>query len=406
MDTFAYDFVERLSFNRVAGTPAEEKAALIIKEEVEKLGGSAELMEFEIPSYVCHHVSASAMGKDLDVTCYGRSGNINADLKLLYLEKVNEITLRGIKDLSDTCVMLNTLDKPSYEQLLKLKAACFMVISGKWYFDEKEEDMMPRMLRDRYTSLGLIPGLVIRAKDAMMVLKNECESIHVEMETEDTTGTSRNVVAVIEGSEVPEETIMVTGHFDSVAVGTGSWDNATGSAAVLYMYRYFLTHQPKRTLRFVWCGAEEIGLIGSKTYLERNEELVDQIKFVFNFDMNGTIFGPNIAFLTGNDDLKSYFDALCREYGYCTDVRVGVHSSDSAPFCRKGIPALGIGRGGMAFSSFHTRYDVFELLSAKEMNKNMEFAAFCIDRFVNSVFLPIPTGLNEKLVKEIEEYFA
>lgn len=405
MDTYAYEFVKRLSFNRVAGTPEEAKAAEIIKEEAEKLGGTAEIQEFEIPSFVCHTCKASAMGKDLDVTCYGHSGNINADLKLLYLDMVNEITLRGIKDLSDTCVLINKLEKPAYKLLVEKKAAAFMVMSGKWYFDEKEEDMMMRDLRPRYTDMGKIPGFVIRSKDAMELLKNDCESIHVEMETEDTAGTSRNVVSVIEGTEYPEEIILVTGHFDSVAVGTGSWDNATGSAAVLYLYRHFLKNPPKRTMHFIWCGAEEIGLIGSRTYMEKNEELIPNIKFVFNFDMNGTVFGPNITFITGNDDLKNYYDALCKEYGYSTMTRVCVHSSDSAPFARKGIPALGIGRGGMDFSSFHTRYDLFELLSPKEMNKNLEFSAFCADRFVNSAVLPIPVGLNEKLQKEVEEYF-
>lgn len=404
MDSYAFDFVKKISFNRVAGTPEEKKAADMIQAEVEKLGGSASRLEFTVPHYICHHCSAHALDRELDVACYGRSGNISRDLNFLYLGEVNEISLRNYSDLSDTCVMVNAMNKKVYEQLSGHHAAAFMVISGKWYYGNEEEDLVARKLRPNLEKFGRIPGFMIRAKDALYLLQNDCETIHLEMETEDIDVTSQDVIAVIEGSEFPEETIMVIGHYDSVAVGTGAWDNATGSATVLAMYRYFLANPPRRTMRFVWCGAEEQGLFGSRKFIEANEALLPQIKFVFNFDMNGTAFGPNHTFVTGNKDLEDYFDSLCQEYGYSTEKKIGLQSSDSASFARFGIPALGIGRGSRTIASFHTRYDVIDLLSEKEMNKNIAFSQFCIDRFVNSDTMPVPTGFGEEMQSQVDTY--
>ena len=405
MDNYAFNIVKKLSFNRVAGTAEEKKAASIIQEEIEKLGGQSELLPFDMDYYKCNHCSAKALEKDLDVVCFGRSGNINRDLKFLYLDAVNDITTRHYKDLSDTCVLLNSFNKKVYQKLLALHAGAFMVISGKWYYGNDEEDLVPRKLRGNLEALGRIPGFVIRAKDALYLLQNDCETIHLEMDTEDLTLTSQDVLSVIEGTEYPEESIMILGHYDSVPVGTGAWDNATGSATLLDMYRHFLKNPPKRTLRFVWCGAEEQGLLGSKKYVEVNEELLPQIKFVFNFDMNGAVFGPNLSFVTGNKDLENYYDALCKEYGYYTEVRVGVQSSDSAYFAKHGIPALGIGRGNRQIASFHTRYDVIDLLSPREMQKNLDFSRFCIERVANSAVMPIPTGFGEEMQKKVDEIF-
>lgn len=405
IDTYAYDFVQKLSFNRPAGSEEEKRAAAIIREEIEALGGSSQLFTFDIPSFDIGHCSAQAMGRELEVSCYGCSGTIDRDLKILYLPLVDEISTLPYKDLSDTCVMIHALNKKTFEHLVRLKAAAFMVITGKWYDEDAKEDMYPRRFREKFQAVGQIPGFMISARDALEILGSECETIHLSMDTTPKTLQSQNVIAEIKGTEFPEETVMVLGHYDSVLVGQGAWDNATGAASVLYQYRYFLQNPPKRTLRFMWCGSEEQGLLGTKAYVAANEDLIPQVKFVFNYDMNGTVFGPNHCCLTGNEDLEIYFNNLCKEYGYSCNVRKVVHSSDSAVFAQHGIPAIGISRGGMQNQTFHSRFDVPMILSAKEMDKNMKFASYCMERIVNAAIIPIPVGYDDEMKKKVEEYF-
>lgn len=157
-------------------------------------------------------------------------------------------------------------------------------------------------------------------------------------------------------------------------------------------------------MRFIWCGSEEQGLLGSKAYVASHEDLLDQINFCFNFDMCGTVLGPNQIFVTGSEALKNYAEQLCNETGHFADIKTIVHSSDSAPFCDKGIPAIGISRGTRT-AEIHTRYDVLFPLSAKQLKKDAEFAVFFISRVVNSVVLPVSAGMPDEMKKKLDSYF-
>ncbi len=408
---YSYSLVERLSFIRYGGTDQELKAANILKEEIEKAGGHAELEEFKIAAYemhTCHAKITAPTAQELEVVPYGLSGDLpekGADLKLLYIERSKEEDFNHIQDLSDTAVLVNMLDYDMYKLLVQKHAAAFIVINPeKWHNSDENTDLIPRMLRPKMLSLGKVPGFVIRAKDATEMIRNEVTTIHLELKQTECEHTSRNVVAVIEGTEIKEEDVVLTAHYDSVSVGTGSWDNATGSATLMSVYHHFLMNPPKRTMRFIWCGSEEQGLLGSKAYVAQHEELLPQIKFCFNFDMCGTVLGPNHIFVTGSEALKTYAEQYCKEVGHSADIIVTVHSSDSAPFCDKGIPALGISRGTRT-AEIHTRYDVMYPLSEKQLYQDALFSINFISRVVNSATLPVATGMPEDMQKKLDAYF-
>lgn len=411
-DTYQYEIVEKLSFTRYGGTDEEKRAADILVNEITSNGGEAEIMEFQIPAYDLHKCSIKVTApyeKEIECVPYGLSGELpegGVDLKLRYIERSSDIDFKGIDDLSDSVVMINTLDWDMYKELYKRHAAAFIVIAAdKWWNSEEDTDLVPRMLREEYIKMGKIPGFQIRSITALELVRDGAETLHIELRETETTHTSRDVLAVIPGTEYPEESIVLTAHFDSVLVGTGSWDNATGSALLMYLYQHFLKNPTKRTMRFVWCGSEEQGLYGSHAYVDQHPELMDEIKMNFNFDMNGTILGQNQIFLTGGDDLKHYVEQMASEYGYDATYRVGCASSDSAPFARKGIPSIGISRGHMQSCIIHTRNDLIFPLGAEQMHMNGEFAVFCVSRFANSVVLPIKRELPENIKKEVDKYF-
>ena len=92
------------------------------------------------------------------------------------------------------------------------------------------------------------------------------------------TSDSHNVVGYVEGSEAPEEFVLIMGHWDHMGVDTslegdqiynGAVDNATGTAAVMHMAETFSKRKPKRSVAFIGLTAEESGLLGS-AYLVEN----------------------------------------------------------------------------------------------------------------------------------------
>ena len=406
------NYVQNLSFARYGGTAEELKAANYIADEIKNAGGEAQLMPFEISAsaYTSHTTKVTAPYEaDIATVAFGMCGNLPApgkDLKLFYAERGDARDFLGHDDLSDCVVMVNTLSLDVYKELVKRNAAAIFTIMGKYYHATNEEaGMYCRNLRPKFLELGVIPTFAIHAHDATELLRNGAETIHIELEQTDGTAQSQDVLAVIEGTEKPDESIVITGHYDSLPLGPGAWDNATGSAALMGLYLYFKEHAPKRTLRFVWCGSEEQGLLGSKAYIDQNEALVkEQIKFCFNFDMCGTILGPNNICITGGKELEDFVELFCREVGYSARTRVGVHSSDSAPFADMGIPGIGLSRG-TSTSEIHTSRDTMFPLGEKPLKANIAFAAQMIERVANAVLLPVDTGMPDNIKKELDKYF-
>ncbi len=405
-----YALVEKMSFVRYGGTAEELRAAELLLDEIKTLGGKGELMDFTIPQSSCKGFQfrvAAPYQQDIDVVPWGMCDSIPApgkDLKLVYAEKCTERNLLGMADLSDSIVMVNALNQDVYKLLVQHRAAAIAVIMGKYYHNNGEAGLYARNMRESMLKLAAIPTFYINAHDATDLLRNEAALIHVETELVNGEGTSRDVLAVIEGSEKPEESIVLTAHYDSVPIGTGSWDNATGSAALMGIYQYFLQNPPKRTMRFVWCGSEEQGLLGSKAYVAQKAELLDSIKFCFNFDMCGTILGPDMAFVTGPKELETFVDQFCREAGAAMDVRIGVHSSDSAPFADKGIPGIGLSRGTQS-SEIHTCRDQIFPVGEKPLLKNIAFFSRMIERVVNAAMMPVEKGMPDDMKKELDKYF-
>ena len=92
------------------------------------------------------------------------------------------------------------------------------------------------------------------------------------------TSDSHNVVGYVEGSEMPNEYVLIMGHWDHMGVNptlegdqifNGAVDNATGTAAVMHMAETFSKRQPKRSVVFIGLTAEESGLLGS-AYMAEN----------------------------------------------------------------------------------------------------------------------------------------
>lgn len=406
------DFVKELSFVRVAGSEEEKRAASRILEEVRKAreqsgnqAAAEEVMHFAIPGAVVKKCAIIAEGKEIPCAPLWRSGNIDKECRLLYLDNASEIDFFGIGDLSDTVVLLNQLkDEEVYKRLIAHHAAAFMVLKGKYYFSAEECSLYPRRLREHFTRNGVIPGFDITAADANWLVQERVQTVKLLLEQENVEWDSQDVLAVVEGTKQKEESIVLTAHYDSVPLGTGAWDNATGAAALLGIYRYFVSNPPKRTLRFIFCGSEEQGLLGSKAYVEQKRELLDQIRFCFNFDMCGTVLGENQIFVTGTDLLETFAQQYCKVAGYSAKITCCVHSSDSAPFCDKEIPALGLSRG-TSVSEIHTIHDRMEVLCEAAMQKNVKFAIRMIEDIANAAVIPVEKGMSEERRKELDKYF-
>ena len=80
---------------------------------------------------------------------------------------------------------------------------------------------------------------------------------------------TRNVIAETPGGD-PDRVVVVGAHLDSVPAGPGINDNGSGSGTIMEIAEVYAAQnrEPRNKLRFIWFGAEELGLLGSAHYVE------------------------------------------------------------------------------------------------------------------------------------------
>lgn len=81
----------------------------------------------------------------------------------------------------------------------------------------------------------------------------------------------RNIIVEIPGRTRPDEVLVFSGHFDAVPAAPGADDDGTGTVAMLEMARLLKDEPMQRTVRIIFFNLEEVGLVGSRAYVESIE---------------------------------------------------------------------------------------------------------------------------------------
>ncbi len=406
-----FELLNRIGFVRVSGTPEELKAANILMDEIRSLGLEPSLEPFEVTEDgVNTEVSfevVEPVQKKYTVTGYKLSGCTAPGGEVhdfLYLEQFENVMLSKVKD---KVVLVNgRVNAENYEKLVKAGAAAFVTMGGTVIDEVEKTDLDTRTMRKSMREIGLMPAFHMRMTDALDMLKSGASKVKISLQTRQESHTSNNVVVEIPGTEHPEEIIDVGAHYDSVPFSYGVWDNGAGSVTIMEMLRFFKENPPKRSMRFIWFGSEELGLLGSHAYVDSLGDEAAQHIFMINVDVGGSVLGGNMAVCTCDDGLCKYVEYLAREVGYSTTVKQDIMSSDSVPFADRGIPAINFGRGGFApgMGFMHTRYDMISLISPEALEVVTEFAITLAEHIVNSVVFPVPREIPQNIVEKVDKY--
>jgi hypothetical protein len=87
------------------------------------------------------------------------------------------------------------------------------------------------------------------------------------------TTESGNVIAEVPGSDPTAGMVVVACHLDSWDLGTGAFDDATGCGIVAAAAKRIMdAGTPRRTIRILWAGAEEVGVFGGKAYFDAHKD--------------------------------------------------------------------------------------------------------------------------------------
>lgn len=168
-------------------------------------------------------------------------------------------------------------------------------------------------------------------------------AIRVDAETQ--MGTSLNVVGEWWGSDaaVREEVFLLGAHLDAWDLGDGAIDNGTGVLTVMTAVQALTAGdvRPRRTVRVVLFTAEELGLLGSRRYVEAHADKLSRLVAMMNLDMVGR---PQAFGATGHTEADSLFGRLAEALqglGLAGEVNHGGGpGSDHQPFLLVGVPTI------------------------------------------------------------------
>ena len=399
-----YNLLEKISFTRVSGSPEEKTCANILKEVVESYNQKAEIWPFEVSGYKITKASLSSNSKSYEVSGIKGCKCAKITAPFYYMETLLDTDKYEIEG---KIVLINGLiNVPTYKKLLKYKAAGFISYSGDITDTPLNSDLENKELRDVLRNKGIIPGVHVRTTTAIELVKDNPKELTLELEQEEYTLTSHNVISEIKGNIYPEEVITITAHYDSVEFSKGAYDNGAGSVLIMKLFEYFTQNQPKRTLRFIWCGSEERGLLGSKAYVKSlTEEELEKIIFNINVDVAGTVLGTEFASIMAENALVEYVNYVSNEIAFPIMVKQDIYSSDSIPFSDKGIPAINLMRFGKPGAAhIHDRYDTMSFISKESLEKTYSFIEYLSNKLVNANTFPVKREIPENIKKKIDEY--
>jgi Zn-dependent M28 family amino/carboxypeptidase len=186
---------------------------------------------------------------------------------------------------------------------------------------------------------------------------------------------AKNVIAEVRGRERPEELVVVGAHLDAWDLGTGAVDDGAGVAIVTAAAKLIrdLPQRPRRTIRVVLFGAEEIGEAGP-AYVKAHEAEIPKHVIVSESD-----FGADNVYalaLPAGSAQAPAMQALRRVL-----VPLGINPAgqpavnggpDFAPMVPLGVPAFRLQQDGTDYFNYHhTADDTLDKIDRKTLNQNV-----------------------------------
>ena len=186
---------------------------------------------------------------------------------------------------------------------------------------------------------------------------------------------SGNVVGEIVGTEKPEEIVLISGHLDSWDLGTGAIDDAAGIGISAGAAKILIDSglKPKRTIRVVAFGAEEVGLLGGRAYVEEHRDTLINHVLASESDFGaGRIYEVKSGVKgEGEETIRDIAKALS---GLGIEMGEGSTNGgpDIGPMFAEGVPAIRLQQDGTDyFDLHHTPDDTFDKIGKDEVAQNV-----------------------------------
>ncbi|MBL0925227.1 MAG: M28 family peptidase [Sphingomonadaceae bacterium] len=399
-DEVAYDIVEGLTTEigpRQAGTEAEARARTWSVAKLKALGfNNVRIEEYQMPTWVRGEETAEVVApfpQKLAVTALGNSGStgeVGLEAEIVFFPTLD--ALRAVPDGSlngkiafVSHAMKRTQDGSSYgafgparfvgPNIAAKKGASAIVIrsagtdyhrnphTGNTNFDAGVTPIPAGALS--IPDAENLERMLARGKPVRMKLKLTPQNIGVQ--------TSGNVLAEVKGSNPKLPMIVIACHLDSWDLGTGAIDDAAGCGIIAAAAKHLQSMgQPKRTVRLLWAGAEEVGIWGGKDYGAKHADEAHAMAMESDFGA-GKIWAVDFKLPDSAKELKAKIISALAPLGVVPRQQPAGGGADIAAI----ITAQKLGiidlqqDGTRYFDLHHTPDDTLDKVDKAELRQNV-----------------------------------
>ncbi|MCX6285958.1 MAG: M28 family metallopeptidase [Bacteroidetes bacterium] len=214
-----------------------------------------------------------------------------------------------------------------------------------------------------------VPVIYASSKVIDFIKSHPSGPLTMAVHLERVSKTYNNVTAYIDNGAT--RTIILGGHYDHLgksekpadkgAYCVGADDNASGTAGILELARFYTTHKdPRNNYLIILFSAEEKGLFGSEYFVKQmRPAMIDSINFMLNFDMIGRLGCEGLLVTAEASGSSPFWPRLYREVKHpgfrLKKVASSLPFSDQDAFYNKGIPVLYLTTG--LHQQYHTPAD-------------------------------------------------
>jgi carboxypeptidase Q len=437
MHTVAYQWLTELSDDigpRVTGSPAARKAVAWGVEKMKSIGlTNVHTEQWTLPKGWTRGKSTAEMiaplRRPLYVSAMGWTGStpgdVEADVMPANLLKLDELTQDAARFRGKIVVMtvdgaLPANPGPLIAQYCEFAKAvqesgAVALIGGQG--GAKEQGM-------HLTHTGAVlcasdfkmPVLSIAAEDQgqieRLVARGQAVRLRLNVQNTFTSGPvpSENVVGEIQGSEKPEQILVVGAHLDSWDLATGSTDDGTGVCTVLAAASAIQKSgvRPRRTLRFVLFTGEEQGTLGSKAYTRLHAgELQNHVAAMLIDSGQGPIVDVDL----GRTDVVARFAPFANALRGFRELKFKDRASfgtDSGPFILVGLPGITFQQDSPEYRyTIHSAADTLDTVKPDVLAQNasiMAITAFWLADRPERFAAPWPPEKTARMLRDQGAY--
>jgi Iap family predicted aminopeptidase len=351
-DNDSYRFLQRLcdeAGGRLTGSPGNEKALTILREELGRHGIESRLERYSFSGFERGEDEVTMLApinKRLRAVALGnvdRTPTIEAPL--VYASQGAEEDYTGIAA-KGSVILVTSEAMPERPELLRSEAIGIAARHGATailFINERPGGITTAGMSNFHGQPSPIPAYSLTLEEGKWLQRLAAAGKEVRMRivTDSRVREVKTANAVVTLPGKVEAKLVVGAHFDSWDVNQGAVDNGIGSAILFDVARLLKRFSPDNyyTVEFVWFNGEELGLWGSRKYIEMHAG--DSIVAMVNMDMTGSPRGfTAMGFDPAVPLLK---DIATKLNGFDLSTTIGNSpwtNSDHQPFMLHGIPTI------------------------------------------------------------------